>query len=411
VAATRQSYIQQLNTLNAHFDKPQDLKPLSIKTKVPFQYEQVKKSIHNIIVSFKPGKKIATLKKVKLDRWKRKPGNFEQAMLVPRGALHDESIYGNNFRYKIIDIKNLENIDHCAIAWQKDSVKKHLAKYNNDLKVLQKNLKKDPIFYDGDKVLSKITIFENEHVKKYNLQYTPTNKFDLRTAERIVNANVKRLVLKRLGEFGNDPALAFKNLSENPLYFNKEKGIVIKRVRCYTGGDDYPALHETHNGLILNNKMGKTITEKKPVNYVKGGNNHHIALYEDAQGNRIEECVTFFEAFERKRNGQDVINYTHPEGYKFITSIQQNEMFVFGLSFQEIQTAIEKNDLPLLSQHLFRVQKVQPKDYWFRHHLETQLVDTKTAKELRKFIRITSPNNFTGIKVKVNIIGKISLLT
>jgi CRISPR-associated endonuclease Csn1 len=410
IATTKQSYIQQLNSLNTFFDRPQNLKPIAIKTKVPFKYDSVRNHVQNILISFKSGKKVATKKTVVLDKWGKKPGNFGQIMLVPRGSLHDESIYGSNLKQRIIDIKNLENVSQCAVLWQKGAIMQHIERYNNDLKTALKNLSKDPVKYGSDTLLSRVTVFENEHVKKYDLQYTTTNKFDLKAATSIVNKNVRDVVIQRLGEFGNDPAKAFKNLIENPLYFNKERGIIIKSVRCYTGGTNYPALHQTIEEYSKINGVKNSLVKINPVDFVKSGNNHHIAIYEDEKGKRIEECVTFFEAFERKQNGLDIINYQHPEGHKFVMSLQQNEMFVFGLQKDEIETAIREENFPLISNHLYRVQKIQPKDYWFRHHLETKLDDTATAKSFKKFLRINTPNNLTGIKVRVTNTGKISII-
>jgi hypothetical protein len=92
------------------------------------------------LVSFKAGKKVATIKKVKQDRWGKKPGNFGQTTLVPRGALHEESIYGSNKKYLITPIKALKNINQCADKLQYDLVQNHITKYNNDLNAALKNL-------------------------------------------------------------------------------------------------------------------------------------------------------------------------------------------------------------------------------------------------------------------------------
>ena len=161
------------------------------------------------------------------DRWGRKPGNFGQEMIVPRGRLHEETVYGNNHKQLRIDIKKLDNIKYCIVDWQRQAIEKHLTDNNIDLKTALKNLKKKPILYADNKVLEKVTVFIDEHVKKYNLEYSNTNKFDLKAATSIVNKNVRDIIINRLAEFDNDASKAFKNLKENPVYFNKEKGIVI----------------------------------------------------------------------------------------------------------------------------------------------------------------------------------------
>ncbi|MFZ5553537.1 MAG: type II CRISPR RNA-guided endonuclease Cas9 [Bacteroidota bacterium] len=410
IAATKKTYIQQLNRLNTYFDKPGDLKPIPIKTIVPFSYEEVKKNVANILVSYKAGKKVATLKKIKKDRWGKEPGNIGQKMLIPRGSLHEESVYAKNYRQKKVDIKNLESLDQCAVEWQKKVLQNYLNQNKLELSVALKQLKKKPITYGKDKKLTAVTVFDAEHVKRYDLQYSPTNKFDLKAAESIVNKNVRQIIMQRLQENNNEPAKAFKNLKENPVYFNKEKGITIKSVRCYTGGNDYPALHDAIEGNTVNHKQGIQLSNKIPVDFVKGGNNHHIALYEDLENKRLEECISFFEAFERKRNKLPIIERNHPKGWRFITSIQQNEMFVFDLDKKDLETLIEKENYAEISKHLYRVQKIQSKDYTFRHHLETKIDDTKSAKELKKFIRVQSIGNMTGIKVRVSNTNRISII-
>ncbi len=413
IACTKQSYIQQLNKLNQTFDIGKDLKEVAIKNKTPFPYETVKNSLADILISFKPGKKVATLKTVKKDRWGKEPGNIGQKTLVPRGALHEESVYGYNKKQQTIDIKKLDNIEKCAVAWQKEAIQNHLQNYNGDLKSALKNLKKDSIKYN-DKELKEVTVFINLPVKRYDLQYTATNKFDLKAAKSIVNKNVRDIVIKRLEENENDASKAFKNLKENPLYFNEEKKITINSVRCYTKDEEtekaYPALHESANGVTVNEKAGKNTTNKKPVDFVKGGNNHHIAIYENEEGKRIEECITLMEAFERKKSGLPVIETNHPMGHKFIVSLQQNEMFVFEMTKEDLVSAIEKENKKLISKNLYRVQKLQEGDYTFRNHLETKLDDSAFNKKTKKFIRIQSLGNMNGIKVKVSRIGKIELI-
>ena len=60
----------------------------------------------------------------------------------------------------------------------------------------------------------------------------------------------------------------------------------------------------------------------------------------------------------------------------------------------------------LISQNLYRVQKFTIKDYFFRHHLETNVNDVRELKGLT-WKRVT-PNDLYGvIKVRVNHIGQI----
>ena len=68
---------------------------------------------------------------------------------------------------------------------------------------------------------------------------------------------------------------------------------------------------------------------------------------------------------------------------------------------------IDPNNYSLVSKHLYRVQKFSTKDYVFRHHLETQVVDNSTLRGTT-WKRITALNNLKKVvKVRVNNVGQI----
>ena len=87
-------------------------------------------------------------------------------------------------------------------------------------------------------------------------------------------------------------------------------------------------------------------------------------------------------------------------------------MFILGMAEEDYQMAIEKNDLTLLSKHLYRVQKIAPSDYVFRFHLETKLDGSSDAKEVKCFYRIKSLSAFFALnpwKLKINCLGQITV--
>ncbi len=229
---------------------------------------------------------------------------------------------------------------------------------------------------------------KQESVVKYKLDVN----FKPADVDFIVDESVKKAVRARLLAHNNDPKIAFKNLDQNPVWFNENQKIAIKAVRCLTG------VKKTHE--LWFDEAGK------PTAFVLLKNNHHVAIYEDENGNLHEKVTTFWEAVERLRNGATIINRQHEQGWKLIVSMQQNEMFVFGLSPDELQTAINDSNHKLISKHLYRVQSIAQGDYWFRHHLETQNDKTEAAKILKKYLRL-SLDKMTGIKVKLNALGMI----
>ncbi|MFT3753496.1 MAG: hypothetical protein QM800_11700 [Paludibacter sp.] len=112
---------------------------------------------------------------------------------------------------------------------------------------------------------------------------------------------------------------------------------------------------------------------------------------------------------------------TYPESFleklpnvqlKLELSMQQNEMFVLGMTNEDIQLAIETNDYKTISDKLYRVQKLSENYYTFRHHLETQLVDDDSSKNSKRYIPIRSLGSLFGInpfKLKIDHLGNISL--
>ena len=91
-------------------------------------------------------------------------------------------------------------------------------------------------------------------------------------------------------------------------------------------------------------------------------------------------------------------------------SLQQNEMFVLGMSEEEFRCAIENKDYKTLGMHLYRVQKLS--HLRFRSQYETRLDDSNEAKSMKKFYEIRSLKSFWFLnphKVSISLLGEISL--
>lgn len=78
-------------------------------------------------------------------------------------------------------------------------------------------------------------------------------------------------------------------------------------------------------------------------------------------------------------------------------------MFLLDLSKEAIEEAFSEGNYNLLSDFLYRVQKISVSGYRlvFRHHLATNL---DNDNEMRGFASI---NNFNYYKVKMNCLGEI----
>jgi CRISPR-associated endonuclease Csn1 len=152
---------------------------------------------------------------------------------------------------------------------------------------------------------------------------------------------------------------------------------------------------------------------------VSTGNNHHVAIYRDEKGNLQEEVVSFYEAVTRKNIGLPIINKQHEKGWQFLFTMKQNEMFVFpnekiGFNPHEIDLLKPENNA-LISKNLFRVQKFSliyygnsaVRDYVFRHHLETQLLDLKATKDITWRALKSSSLLDKIVKIRINHLGNI----
>jgi CRISPR-associated endonuclease Csn1 len=439
VACTQQGFIQRLNTLNAQhtrdemLDEVHDYKDkLSlldnyIVAKRPFTTQQVEAEVSKILISFKPGKKVATIgkRKVKKDGKKKV---IQTGIVVPRGALSEEFVYG-----KITSIEKgqkpkflFENPHLIFKPYIKELVQVRLALHNGDTKKALASLKKEPIYLDESKskILDYATCYTQESVIKYKIQ-----DITLKDLPFIVDGRVREILKSRLGKFGNKEKEAFKNLENDPVWFNEEKGIQIKSVRIFT--------KRTATEPVKKDEQGKVI------GYVNPGNNHHIAFYLDETGKKVEHICTFWHAVERKKfklpvviknpkevwsmilhnkgkqekYSQSFLTKLPGDNWTYVESLQQNEMFVFNKPVDELTELIKKKNLEVISQNLYLVWSISKSDYWFRHHLETKNSDLKgfeDAKESGRYFRFKSVSAFEKnipTKVLVNYLGQISFST
>jgi CRISPR-associated endonuclease Csn1 len=324
IACTSRSVIKRMNDLNQLLGKEtasdEGLKTFVKKIKT-FSTKQIEEQASKILVSLKPGKKVASKSKNKANG---------QITYAPRGPLSEETVYG------CINVKDQKH---------------YVVKYKLDT-----------------------------NLKVNDLEY-------------IVDGGIKRALEKRLAEYNNDPKRAFKELEAKPVFQNAAQNIPIKSIRMFTN--------------ISSTEAVKYNEEGEPIGFVKPGNNHHIAIYENEKGKRFEKVVTFWEAVARRAQGLPVIDSDPIDGSKFITSLQQNEMFVFNLTKEQLEHSISNNEYSLISKNLFRVRKLTAGSYWFNHHLETQPRESVDDKRAGRCIQ-ASVSGMKGLKVRVNHLGIIT---
>ena len=413
VACTQQGFIQRINTLHAddtkdlmkkqiesagvRFEEKKVLLDKYLASLAPFKTQIVANEVDKILISFKAGKKSAsTGKRIKYVNGKKEV--LQEGIVVPRGALHEEGVYGQitlNGKKEIVKKYKLGKGAQGFVFTGKET-------YEKKKKLDQKS--------------GEIKIIEEDKIKN--------------VLDSIVDGNIRDKVLQRLNqgfEDGKDYRDNVKkaldnlnNLDKNPIFADKYNTIPIRTVRCRTGlSAVVPVKH---------NEQGE------PIGFVKPGNNHHIAIYRDKEGHFKEHTVTFWHAVERKKYGLPVIienpsdvwdsimDKQLPESFleqipdvnwTFEVSLQQNEMFVLGMEDETFEDAMRNKDYTMISKYLYRVQSVSESDYWFRLHVETQNDKTSSAKLAGKYHRVKSLKAFYELhphKMHVSVIGRIKEL-
>ena len=371
VASTRQGYIQRLNRVSSESEreamsgeiemqKATKTDKLSLLerwlTQRPhLSVRAVSAKVAEILISYRPGKRVVTRGR-NIYRKKTADGRevtcVQRGVLVPRGELMEASLYG--------------------------------------------------------KILSQ---GRERIVKRYPLHTLKGEVVDPRLRELIAEYNQE--ITSKVKAKGS------------PLYLDAAEKQEVRSVRCYV---DKPSVAKAIP--IRFDERGRAIT------FVKSGSNHHLALYRTPHGKLEESIVSFWDAVDRARYGiplvithprevieqvllrgdvpESVLRLLPPSDWVFVDSLQQDEMVVIGLSDKELQRALEVQDYHKLSEHLYRVQKMSSRDYWFRYHLETSVADDKNALgRIPKFHRVRSLSDYEKRnirKVHVDLLGRISLL-
>lgn len=437
IACTKQGFIQRLNTLSSqktkeeiertvaqldtvYKEKPSNLEKYLISKK-PLSVDEVEKAVSQILISFKAGKKVITTGTRKVGS----RGNkriAQSGIIVPRGPLSEESLYG---KIKILEKKKplkylFENPSLIVKNNIKNLITSKLQELDNDVKKAYANAKKNPIFIDQDKTipLEYASCYKEEYVIKYPIDGN-FNKVD-----KVVDEGIKAILKTRLEKFNNNPKDAFRDIiteDKAVIKWYEDEGLPapIHSVRCLTGLSAVVPARKDQDG--------------NDIGYVKPGNNHHVAIYYDSEGKLVEHVCTFWHAVERRKYGiPAIINDTDllwetlqekfanqlpesfleqlpPPGWKLKHSLQQNEMFILGLPNEEVLSLLENKDYSTLSNYLYRVQKIASLYYVFRHHLETQLDDSKDTLTTKRFYRISSLKSLKTInpfKIRINLLGK-----
>lgn len=204
---------------------------------------------------------------------------------------------------------------------------------------------------------------------------------------KIVDYKVRMLIWERVRKFGIDPTTKFekpKELFKEPIYLPNKHGepVPIKKVR-------------------IRENFSNILPLKKDVNqWVESGNNFLVGIYEDVNGNKFEEIVTFFEAARRKQAKKPIIEPIKQDCCKLIVTLQINDLFLLGI--KDITIDWNSPDYNLIRKHLYRVQKISSMYYTFRLHSASTIKNKTEEIYIQSFKRW---DELFPIKVKLSTTG------
>lgn len=363
IACTRQGYIQRINTLSTQAEEGDHVSlERYIRQQPHFSYAEVCAAAEKILVSFKAGKRVATKGKRYIYRGSKRI-LAQEGITVPRGALSEQSVYGQ------------------------------IARYRKDKK-------------------GKVS-FQYESVLKY-----PIESIDVKTLSDVVDAGIRRILQQRLDEYGGNAKKAFAT----PVY--TAGGHLIRTVRCFTGLKAVVPVKCDASGKAIgfvkpgNNHHVAIYTDRD------GKPQEHVVTFWHAVERKkyglpviIERPGEVWDAVTNEMS-ESFLEQLPDATWQFRLSMQQNEMFILGMPDEFYADALENRYYALLGKYLYRVQKIASKNYCFRLHTETSVDDKydgkkneMLSKQMGKVKIIQSIGVLDGLnphKVKISLTGEIS---
>ena len=430
VACTSQSIIQRINTLNASRDemrkeiksprkdwKDNNLLEQWIKEKIPFNRQYVLHKVASILVSMKTGKKATVPGKRKVYK-NGKPIIVQTGLRIPRGQLHEQTIYGaithnTKDKGKVKEIVTRYKMGVGSMGFVFNGKESCNVIYN----------KKKDCYELIDGIDKAINYIVDEHIRnvvrnRMNEAFPEGETYRTEAEKALTEGKIydgKERCQKALNQL--------RSLSDKPLYADKDENIIINSVRCFTGLSAVQPLRR--------NK------ENEPISFVLTKNNHHVAIYVDEKG-EYKECIyTFWQAVERSKyklpliiknpktlwdeirkrenEGEDfpdnLIQSLPLPNWIFVESLQLNDMFVMDIDDDTFKEFISTNNYEEIGKRLYRIQSISTHDYFFRLHTDTTSKTTPDAALSKRFIRIKSFKAYIAHnphKVQISLLGKIS---
>ena len=196
--------------------------------------------------------------------------------------------------------------------------------------------------------------------------------------ETIVDETVKDIVKKAVEEKGLKEALA------GPIYMNKEKGILIKKVRCYANG--------IKNPVNIRSQRDLSVKEYKRAFHVQNDENYLLAIYEGIVKGKPKtefelvrniDAAEYFKTSTDRNDFPSLVPEKSPKGYPLKYKLTVGKMV---LLYESTPEEIDFGNMADLGRRLYKITglSINPVGNGYasivmRHHQEARM-----AKEIKQ---------------------------
>ena len=369
VASTRQGYIQRLNRVSSESEREAMSGEIEVQkatktdklsllerwlTQRPhLSVRAVSDKVAEILISYRPGKRVVTRgRNIYLRHGKK---CVQSGLLVPRGALSKETVYGQitvNGEPQIVckyDLHSLKakDVDYVVDLALRKRLKELLAQHGG----------KEKEAFAGD-------VYMDE----------AGTQGPIRSVRCFTGLDRSKMKAVKYDEQGDAVGFVSPRNNHHLAIYRTPKGKLVESIVTF-----WDAVDRARYGIPL------VITHPREV---------------------MEQVL------QRGDVPESVLSLLPSSDWVFVDSLQQDEMVIIGLSDEELQRALEAQDYRKLSEHLYRVQKLSAGKYFIRYHLDTDVDEDNRSGRIPKFYQLSldayKKNNVR--KVRVDLLGRISLL-
>ncbi|MDE6267374.1 MAG: CRISPR-associated protein Csn1 [Muribaculaceae bacterium] len=235
---------------------------------------------------------------------------------------------------------------------------------------IEKNSDGQPVYLQGDTARMRLhqdTFYgaiSNEGTIKYVIR-KPLSNLEVKDIANIVDPVVRKVVQELVDKEGI-------NALSSPVYLNREKGVVIKKVRIFAN---------LKNPLLLKSHTHQSKKEHKKFYHVANDSNYCMGIYEGTSDKgkpeRSFKLVNALEAVKRRKAGEPILPLSDDKGHPLKHTLTPGLMVIFyDKSPKEIYEAsaeeLVKRVYKISGLSILRVDKYQYGLISFRHHQNAQ---------------------------------------